>query len=76
MNLYHRPRIFFGDTYYEVLASVKLDGSDLKILVDSDISSPDGIAFDWISGNIYWTDTGILILFHLSSNGFRKELLL
>jgi len=27
-------------------------------LVHHDVSTPDGLAFDWIHKNLYWTDTG------------------
>jgi len=29
-----------------------------KSLVDTNIQTPDGLAFDWIHRNLYWTDTG------------------
>lgn len=33
-------------------------GSDQQDVIVSEIENPDGIALDWISRNIYWTDTG------------------
>jgi len=35
-----------------------LDGSPPKVLVHHDVSSPKGLAYDWIHRNLYWTDDG------------------
>ena len=29
-----------------------------RVLVNHSISTPDGLAFDWVHNNLYWTDTG------------------
>ena len=34
-----------------------INGSDVQKIVNSGIISPEGIAVDWISHNIYWTDS-------------------
>ena len=30
----------------------------VDILVNHDLSTPDGLAYDWVHQNLYWTDTG------------------
>jgi len=30
----------------------------VEVLVESEINTPDGLAVDWVHGNLYWTDTG------------------
>jgi len=40
------------------LLSVSLDGSSLDVLVDNLGGTPDGIAIDYASGHIYWTNMG------------------
>ena len=36
------------------------DGSEQEIIVTTGLSSPDEIAVDWITGNIYFTDSGYM----------------
>lgn len=35
------------------------DPDHKQILVDTNISTPDGLAVDWIHGLLFWTDTGL-----------------
>lgn len=30
----------------------------VDVLVNHDLSTPDGLAYDWVHKNLYWTDTG------------------
>lgn len=29
-----------------------------RVLVQEGVSTPDGLAYDWVHGTLYWTDTG------------------
>jgi hypothetical protein len=51
------PRLFFLNIRGQVLSSAT-DGSDLRVLVDSLSTSPDGIAVDVRHGHIYWSNMG------------------
>ncbi|XP_056643570.1 low-density lipoprotein receptor-related protein 4 isoform X1 [Diorhabda sublineata] len=54
---------FYTDIEKNVIASVSMYNlSDIKILVSKNLSSPDGLAVDWIANNIYWTNTGNKII--------------
>ena len=35
-----------------------LNGSNVEIIIDRGLTTTDGLAVDWIAGNLYWTDTG------------------
>ena len=36
--------------------SSNLNGSDVKVFIEGGIHYPEGIAVDWVTGNIYWID--------------------
>ena len=70
--------------YYSDVAQEKLCKTPLKhagqcdIIVDTHISTPDGICFDWVHHNVYWSDTGhnVISVKSLSqANQFRKTLI-
>jgi len=46
-------------------------------LVDTNIQTPDGLAFDWVHGNLYWTDTGknCIEVLSLHNTEWRTELI-
>lgn len=51
--------IFYTDIERNVIESVSMNNlSDIRIIVSKNLSTPDGIAVDWIANNIYWTNTG------------------
>jgi len=34
------------------------DTRHVDVLVNHDLSTPDGLTYDWVHKNLYWTDTG------------------
>lgn len=56
---YDKKLIFYTDMDQHLIQSVNtLNFSDVRTVAHSNLSSPDGIAVDWIADNIYWTNTG------------------
>jgi len=51
------PRIFYLDAKGRLLTA-KPDGSDLRVLLSSGMSGPDGVAVDVQAKQIYWTNMG------------------
>ena len=37
---------------------VQQDGSQLVPVITTGLERPQGIAVDWVAGNLYWTDAG------------------
>uniref|UniRef100_A0A1B0DDW6 Uncharacterized protein n=1 Tax=Phlebotomus papatasi TaxID=29031 RepID=A0A1B0DDW6_PHLPP len=50
-------RVYWSDISSKTIVSSKYDGTDKKTFISEDILSPEGIAVDWISRRIYWTDS-------------------
>lgn len=51
---------------------------NVSVVVHHDVSTPDGLAFDWIHKNLYWTDTGenrISVLTMATDVQLRKTLI-
>ena len=43
-----------GSTY--VIYKMKLDGTEKRVIVSSDLAAPNSLAIDFISSKLYWTD--------------------
>ncbi|KAK9885700.1 hypothetical protein WA026_012465, partial [Henosepilachna vigintioctopunctata] len=50
--------IYWTDDLSKRIERARLNGSDQQDVITTEVISPDGIAIDWISRNIYWIDTG------------------
>ncbi|CAL8091762.1 unnamed protein product [Orchesella dallaii] len=51
--------IFWSDVHHKAIMRLHLDGkSSAEVLVSSDIVSVEGLAFDWMANNLYFTDGG------------------
>ncbi|XP_037704852.1 low-density lipoprotein receptor-related protein 2 isoform X2 [Choloepus didactylus] len=49
--------VFFSDRLGDVIAKQKTDGTGREILVPNRVDGVDSLSFDWISKNLYWTDS-------------------
>ncbi|KAL3265566.1 hypothetical protein HHI36_009771 [Cryptolaemus montrouzieri] len=68
--------IYWTDDFSRKIERARLNGSDLQDVITTEVISPDGIAIDWISRNIYWIDTAAdRIEVTTIEKGFRKVLI-
>ncbi|XP_041365332.1 low-density lipoprotein receptor-related protein 4-like [Gigantopelta aegis] len=51
-------KVYYTDVYLDVIRRASLNGSNMETLIEKELSTTDGLAVDWIAGNLYWTDTG------------------
>lgn len=55
---YRENMLFFADVNLDVIRRVNLlNFTDSRVIVSTDVLTPNGIAVDWIADNIYWSDT-------------------
>ncbi|KAJ8721700.1 hypothetical protein PYW07_002475 [Mythimna separata] len=50
-------RIYWGDVVSYAIKTAAYDGSDSSLFLSEGVKSPEGIAVDWSSRNIFWTDS-------------------
>lgn len=56
---YEKQLFFFTDIERHLIQCVHTDNfSNVISVIHTNISSPDGVAVDWVADNLYWTNTG------------------
>nr|CAB3263504.1 low-density lipoprotein receptor-related protein 4 [Phallusia mammillata] len=55
----HPGYIYWSDVDSDTISRAEWDGRNARVIVSSGVSSPVGLAIDWITNKIYWTDAGV-----------------
>ncbi|XP_067287513.1 low-density lipoprotein receptor-related protein 1 isoform X2 [Pseudorasbora parva] len=57
---YRQQMIYWTDvtTQGSMIRRMHINGSNVQVLHRTSLSNPDGLAVDWVAGNLYWCDKG------------------
>ena len=71
----HEQYIYFSDVSSNVINRIRADGNNYSIVLHN-VKSAEGLAIDWISRNLYFTDSETRTIEVASLNGqYRKTLI-
>ena len=50
--------LFYADDRANAIGQVSRVGNAKKNIINSGLRRPQGLAVDWVAGNLFWTDSG------------------
>uniref|UniRef100_A0A673MCW6 Low density lipoprotein receptor b n=1 Tax=Sinocyclocheilus rhinocerous TaxID=307959 RepID=A0A673MCW6_9TELE len=72
----HSDRIFWSDvSLKKIYSAAAADPAHHSTVIDSRISRPEGLAVDWVHGNIYWTDGELRTVSVATADGSKRKTL-
>lgn len=69
-------QVYWTDVGRSAISRAYLNGSFQEHIITTNIVSPAGLAFDWVTQKLYWTDPGAHRIEVSSTNGKLRALLI
>ncbi|KAJ8001703.1 hypothetical protein DPEC_G00172210 [Dallia pectoralis] len=70
-------KIFWSDLHRKTIYSADMnqagDPVHHTVVIDSGVEGPEGLAVDWIHGNLYWTDSALSTISVATMDGARRK---
>ncbi|XP_058833959.1 putative vitellogenin receptor [Topomyia yanbarensis] len=75
---YDGSHVYWTDISFktESIERAEEDGSKRELLLTSGLASPEDLALDWLTGNIYFSDSGHMMIAVCSNDGFHCKMLI
>lgn len=67
--------VYYTDTSHKTISRAKWDGTQERVLVNSRLIVPAGIAVDWVGRKLYWTDAELDVIEVSNLNGSMRTVL-
>uniref|UniRef100_A0A3Q3IJR2 EGF-like domain-containing protein n=1 Tax=Monopterus albus TaxID=43700 RepID=A0A3Q3IJR2_MONAL len=71
--------IYWSDLFHKKIYRAQIDSAEDSahhtVVIGSDVGAPEGIAFDWVHGNLYWTDSIRSTISVVTADGSRRKTL-
>ena len=55
---FNSSMIFYADDRTNTIGQISRVGTLKKDIINTGLRRPQGLAVDWVAGNIFWTDSG------------------
>lgn len=74
---WEKQTIYYSDVDLDVISSVNMNNfSDHSVVLSKNLTTPNGLAIDWIANNIYWAHLGKKVIEVARLNGQSRKVLL
>lgn len=69
-------KLFYSDQALKQIRSFDFNGSNLQIVVQKEIPTLSGLAYDWVAKNLYWSDASRNIIEVARSDGTSRKVVI